>query len=607
MRPRSLVGRVAAGFVLAATASAVCRGGQTNTLRAEELLPENTIAIIAFRNLAGSIDKARSLGVTRILQEFDAPAIVKEKIGEVRGKAGMVLSMVNLDLEDIVNSLHGSAFLALLDLKGTPPTIPDLLFYTDVKPAEEARIRGALLVLKNVLMVQGIGSNVKAFRGVDITVFDIPALPVNVCLAFFRGGLIVSSSRDSLEDFIARAIDGRVDGQRSFSANPVVKKVLDRLGPGEDLVAFFDLGALFTRFCDRIPILQRRRIEATGLNIATIGYGIRVVPAIGRLRASGVKEALVVSAPELTGLLGVLDLPKLTIDDLSGMSGDLVSVRAAVDVTGAANRLASVAKTLAGDPAVGRISGVIENVCARFGLDVAGIAPALSGRITLAATPRGGSIVPDVTMSLESQNPEGLGTIVGTIAPVLFRDRLGQTAFEGKTIYTFVPQRDDLPALLSPCFVMDDTALRVSLSTQSLKRMIRTLGNEPPTVMEEMGKEPMGTAAAVMELSPQPSIVMAVDVPRIAGIAFEVMSLVPQKFSKRMRDVVGRMPPIEDLLAELCGAAVGLYTTSDSIAVESFAPAGSLPLFVSLAALGGDRTRGVQVPLPAPRAEEERF
>ena len=47
----------------------------------------------------------------------------------------------------------------------------------------------------------------------------------------------------------------------------------------------------------------------------------------------------------------------------------------------------------------------------------------------------------------------------------------------------------------------------------------------------------------------------------------------------------GRLPPVEDLLRELCGAAVALYSLPEGAAVESYSPTGQLPLWLGVAVM----------------------
>jgi len=389
------------------------------------------------------------------------------------------------------------------------------------------------------------------------------------------GGVAIAVGRGAMEDFLARAA-GDVAGE-TFAATPSVKALAERLGEGEDLVAFCDLEALFAKFSDRMREEDRRRLEASGVARASIGYGLKVSTPIGRVRPGGVKEALVLSTGKLEGAAELLDLPPLTVAEMNGMARDILGLRLAFDASAFVKRLEKVARSMGGDVVAAKIDAGVEIACARFGMDRDDLLDTLSGRLSLGAASSGGRLLPDVTFVFDSDRPDGLGVLVEAAFPALVAQRGRTIEFEGRTIYAADPQGRDVPALVSPCVALDGVALRGALSTQSLKRAIR---GDADDAREPHSK---GVAGAVMELSPGPSLVVAADLPRIASIIFEIASIVPEKHGRRMRQLVDDLPPIEDLLDEVCGMAVALYSTGDSVAVESFSPVGQLPAFLGLA------------------------
>ena len=155
----------------------------------------------------------------------------------------------------------------------------------------------------------------------------------------------------------------------------------------------------------------------------------------------------------------------------------------------------------------------------------------------------------------------------------------------------------DVPTVISPAGALCGDKVLAAVSTQAMKRLIRrTAALLRGPLQQERG----GLSRALAELSLGPSFVLALDLPRAGAIAFDIMSLVPRNFGRRFRRVFDRFPPVEDLLRELCGAAVALYSLPEGAAVESYSPTGQLPLWLGVAVMAA-RARGQQRPGPAVR------
>jgi hypothetical protein len=288
-----------------------------------------------------------------------------------------------------------------------------------------------------------------------------------------------------------------------------------------------------------------------------------------------------VAVPQLKGMLRIFDLPTLGMADLADMGTDMASARARLDAHRAFQVIGDAARSVGADAFVDGLTAGIDQVAEVLQLETARLFDAATGTLALRVRDRRRSLVPDADVSFRTGDADALQKLVD-----MFTARAGgaltMAQFEGRTLYSFEPRGRDVPAILSPGFSLDGDVLRASHSSQSLKRALRHSVAAPPPAAPAAG--PSGAAAVLMELSPGPSMAVAFDVPRLASIAFDVASMVPEQFGRRFRRVVDRLPPVEDLLSEVCAAAVAVYGTKSSVAIESFSPTGQLPMIAGLAA-----------------------
>jgi hypothetical protein len=557
--------------------------------RAEELIGRGAIGLVALRDVGGTIAKLEDLGATRILRDLGVPRMVKGRVDQARMKIGEGLAALGLTIDDLVRTFQGSAFVALFDVVGVPPQIPHVLVWTEIDDDHRPRIEGVLNVLANLGMGGVGGQTGFQCRGVSVGLLAPPGAQFELCWAFVGGGFAFSIGRVPIEDFITRLDDarGKAPAAGALCEAPAVDELLARVGAGEDVVAFLDVEALFARLGDRIPPQGRQRLEALGLGAATIGYALKVSPRIAGVRPGGVKEAIVVSSARDDGVLRAFNLPKLGMDDIAAMARDLVGLRVAFDAHNALEVFSDAARALGNPAAAERIAFALAQVAQRFQVEAGSLLDAASGRLTMRVAERRASLVPDATLAFASNDPQSLGSIVETLIAHV-GPRLKHLEFEGRSLYAFEPDGEKVPALLSPGASFDGSVLTAALSTQALKRAVRNGATHTAPAVATTRSVP-ATAGVLMELSPQPSIALSLDVPRIAAIVFDIVSVAPERYSHKVRGVVAQLPPVEDLLDDICGAAMAVYGNGASVAIESFSPTGHLPMFAALAVASANK------------------
>lgn len=629
MKSNGLSARRFASALLAAFACAAGAGGgekeaaraRIASLRAEEIIPHTAIGLVAVRDISKAIEKARSLGAARIIEKLneklDLGRMMEGPVRGARKRLEGILAMLNITPDDIAKTFRGSAFGAVLGFVGDPPMIPELLVWIETKEAEPRVISAFLSFLKGVALGQGGALDEYEYKGGTISAVDTPMLPVPLCWSYAAGGFAFSLGRGPVEDLVARAAGLEAAQERPslgrLSDLPAVKELLLRLGGDEDLIALFSFPRLLRRLGERFGEEDRRGLAALGLDSAVLAYGLKIISPEGEDFPGGVKEVALAWSAEKRGALRLLDLPVLENAPLAREEKAIFGIEAALDARALFADLRELVRNTEGEEPAGELTAAVGALADAMGLTAEETLEALSGRLRVVATSRPEGFIPDAGLVFETKKAPELAAGLRRALPRLEGVELRSGEFMGAGIASLVFEAEDVPAVISPSFTLDGGKLLAAVSTQSMKRLItrtRTAAAAPETIEQERPGEAGAILAALSELSPGASFILAIDLARAGAIAFDVMSFIPGGFGRGFRRVFDRLPPVEEILDDLGGAALALYSLPEGAAVEVYSPTGQLPLWTGVAATvamirAGRGGREAPRPEPVPPAEPE--
>jgi len=294
-------------FVLAAGLTAPAAETQT---RLEQVLPEDTLALISLTDLQASAGRFQETAMGRIwgepeVQEFFAPIIEKIRTQLGQARAGGAQGGPQALAAGLLDVVPGQiAIAALPPQPGQQPPVPGVVVLVEAHEGIE-QIQAILSLGVGVLQTKaGLAPGAPfTHQGVEVNVLANPM--VSVCHAIDGQRLIVTTAPAAMK----QVLDGlRTPSAASLAKGPVLATLSKKLGATREGVLLINVEGLLKHYEPLLmamaPPQALQVIDALGVKeIRSLAIGMA-------FDGLGVREVVCIRAPEeRRGITALLDMP----------------------------------------------------------------------------------------------------------------------------------------------------------------------------------------------------------------------------------------------------------------------------------------------------------